>query len=153
MRFVRVDWTMKNHRGLWTSLTYAPICFTALVLVGCSKSHELETAEVRGIVTLDGKPVESGGILFMPPRGRAATAIIAPDGSYRMTTYHDGDGAIVGKHAISVFPRYGATEDEIVPTSARPIPQRYHNSGSSGLEADVKAGQVNVVELKLTSHR
>lgn len=118
---------------------------------GCSPSHQLETAEVHGTVTLDGRPVTAGGVMFLPDRGRGATAKISSDGTYRLTTYVDGDGAIVGKHQVSILPPYAAGETDLPSAPAQSIPARYHNGGSSRIEVEVQAGQVNVVDLKLTT--
>lgn len=133
----------------------APSCALLLCVIlsmaGCSPSHQLETAEVRGTVTLDDVPLTSGGVMFLPTRGRGATGVIAADGSYCLTTYNKGDGAIVGKHQVSVVPVYATNEFEPVPKADRPIPQRYQNGGSSGLEVEVKPGEVQVVDLRLTT--
>jgi hypothetical protein len=56
-------------------------CALALVAagiaVGC-QSHALETAEVHGKVTLDGAPVKTGTVMFVPSSGRAGHGVIAP---------------------------------------------------------------------------
>jgi hypothetical protein len=66
----------------------------------------LETAEVRGTVTFDGRPLESGAVLFVPAHGRGATGTIQRDGTYVLGTYCAGDGATVGRHIVTVNPRY-----------------------------------------------
>ena len=75
----------------------------AMTLVGCAGSHELETATVRGLVTIDGSPLKSGMVYFNPMSGRGARGEIRSDGSFELTTYQDGDGAIVGEHKVFVI--------------------------------------------------
>ena len=69
-------------------------------------SYTLETAEVRGTVTLDGRPLEGGAVLFVPAHGQGATGTIQRDGTYVLGTYCAGDGATVGRHIVTVNPRY-----------------------------------------------
>ena len=77
---------------------------------GCGPSRP-ETAEVRGRVTFQGKPVPEGRILFWPPNGRPAMAEIQPDGTYELMTFDEGDGAVLGEHRVTIkaththFPR------------------------------------------------
>lgn len=123
----------------------------AIVCVGCSDSYQQETATVRGTITLDGQPLTSGSVMFVPDKGRGALAPIEADGTFTLGTYGDFDGAIVGRHKIAVYPPQAAGERNVAPPGARPIPQRYQSSETSQLEADVKAGEDNFVELKLVS--
>jgi hypothetical protein len=141
---------MRNSR--FSSAPPRALLFCVMLsFAGCSPSYQLETAEVRGTVTLDGVPLTSGGVMFLPSRGRGATGVISADGTYRLTTYNEGDGAIVGKHQVSVVPVYATNEFDPIPRADRPIPQRYQNGGSSGLVVDVKPGDVHMVDFKLTS--
>jgi hypothetical protein len=124
-------------------------CAIAVIsLTGCSRSHERETAKVSGIVTLDGKPLTRGTVMFVPAAGRAGTGVIAADGSYQLTTYQPDDGALVGSHKVSVAIPLGS---ETAPAAASPIPQRYSSAESSGLTFEVKAGEENRIDLKLTT--
>ena len=120
-----------------------------LALAGCQGSHEMETARVSGVVTLDDKPLTRGTVMFVPTSGRAGIGIIGPSGEFRLSTYHTDDGALVGHHKVSVsIP--DDRELNTKPTIAG-IPRRYMSAESSGLVAEVKAGEENVVDLKLTS--
>jgi hypothetical protein len=84
-------------------LACAAVC--ALLAGGCG-GHP-QTAPVTGKVTLHGKPVGPGSILFMPDedrgtKGKAASGNFGPDGAYTLTTYRDGDGAVVGFHKVTI---------------------------------------------------
>jgi hypothetical protein len=119
-------------------------------LTGCGRpSYQLETAPVRGTVTLDGQPLPSGYVFVTTLRGRMAKGKIQPDGTFTLSTYSEGDGAQVGTQTVIVTP---------VPPDERaqkrvPIPERYGRAGTSGLTIDVKPGAENVIELKLTTDK
>ena len=128
-----------------------------LLVVGCGRGDRLETAEVAGTVTLDGEPVTQGTVLFTPEQGRVAKGEIRPDGSFSLGTYEDDDGAIVGKHQVTVvsLDRSGLPDgrDEMADDSGPKwlIPRRYGNPAASGLTFQVEPDMANVAELKLSS--
>ena len=80
-----------------------------IACVGCGDSA-YDVAPVRGRVLCNGKPVGSGVIAFTPVggvagrtegSGKPAMANVQSDGTFVLTTYEDGDGALVGEHAVS----------------------------------------------------
>ena len=74
----------------------------SLVLVaGCSEQG-MKTAPVQGTITYAGKPVPQGSIMFQPEHGPNAMANIK-NGAYVLKTYRDGDGAVVGKHKVTLW--------------------------------------------------
>jgi hypothetical protein len=143
-----------------------------LFAVGCS--HGPTVARVTGRVTYDdGKPVTGGQIMFHAEGGRPALADIQPDGTYTLTTYKPGDGALVGKHVVTITAtRVGAgsvtfssPEDEqrwteqgmkqpggakvLVPGKVEwLVPESYSQPQTSNLRAEVKAEE-NVINFKL----
>jgi len=99
---------------------------------------------------LDGKPLSSGSVMFVPERGRGAVAKIQADGTFQLGTYGDTDGAIVGRHKVAVYPPRGEFEQD-APADAPAIPQRYQSSESSGIVVEVKPAQENVFDIELTA--
>ncbi|MCC7418788.1 MAG: hypothetical protein IT428_00765 [Planctomycetaceae bacterium] len=81
-------------------------CFMALAGGGCGGNNQFPVARVSGKVTLEGKPLPGGGsISFIPTasgEGKAAGGEIKPDGTYMLSTYGTGDGALLGKHRVEV---------------------------------------------------
>jgi hypothetical protein len=118
---------------------------------GCRKSQELETAIVRGKVTLDGKPLDKGTISFTPTRGRASAASINSDGSFKLSTYGVDDGAIVGQNRAAVF--IGSDTESSDARVTPLIPDRYASPATSGLVYEVKAGQTNDFHVELKSKK
>jgi hypothetical protein len=91
---------------LWLASTCFIVAFS-----GCGGSNEYETTPVSGVVTCQGKPVSNAFVNFTPlpdanratgQRGRPALGLTDSEGRFTLTTYNDGDGAIVGKHTVTV---------------------------------------------------
>jgi hypothetical protein len=84
----------------------------ALALVaGCGGS---KLGRVKGRITCNGKPFYPSAIVFSPvPAGEAdresgKAAWGSPDeqGRYVLTTYSHGDGALIGKHRVTINVEY-----------------------------------------------
>ena len=69
------------------------------VAAGCGGPR---LGKVAGKVTVGGKPVTTGTIMFTPDEGPSAVGAIQPDGSYTLTTLKPGDGAVVGTHRVTI---------------------------------------------------
>ena len=141
-------------------------CFVLLAIaglafaVGCGKSGP-EMAPVSGVVTLDGAPVANASVMFMPEGGgRPATGLTDAQGKFALETMEPGDGALVGKHKVTVTgvktTGIEATEDglsgSVDPSKVREewfVPQKYSKPDTSGLTQEV-ASDMPPVELKLT---
>ena len=116
---------------------------------GC-QNYEKETAIVRGTIALDGNPVTKGTVMFVPRAGRSGRAVIQADGTFQVSTYDDGDGAIVGENKVAVVVVFGedATAEEV---KMHLLPVKYASTSTSGIVCDVKASEENEVHLKLES--
>jgi len=81
----------------------------SLLLAGCSAdANRPKVAPVSGKVTHKGQPLTAGDVIFTPTGGAAshiATGQIGPDGSYQLTTFNTGDGAVLGTHKVTVTAR------------------------------------------------
>ena len=122
--------------------------------VGCS--NQPQVAPVRGIVKMDGKPLPGGGIMFEPIAsgdnkivGKSAFGQIQQDGSFVLTTYKDGDGALIGSHHPVVFENR-QEDDENSPHPTVPGPNigivRMVNT-----TLEVVAGEDNVFTIEMDS--
>jgi hypothetical protein len=79
------------------------ILLTASVgMAGCG--DKAKPVKVNGTVTLDGKPLPGATITFLPAGegGRSASGLSGTDGSFDLTTYKPGDGALAGDYKITV---------------------------------------------------
>jgi hypothetical protein len=138
-----------GNRGATTVLSLPYVAVIAILLVaGCGRpSYQLDTAPVRGTVTLDGEPLPSGYVVVPTMRGRMAIGEIKPDGTYVMTTYSTGDGVQIGSQRVIVTP---VPSDQKVEKRV-PIPERYQQAGTSGFTIEVKPGEEHVLNLELTT--
>ncbi|AMV18004.1 hypothetical protein [Planctomyces sp. SH-PL14] len=111
--------------------------------LGCGNQEDTRTTgQVQGKVTFKGQPVPFGTVTFSPvPKddkdkepGKAATGQVETDGSFHLNTYIEKDGAVVGKHKVSI----GS------PDPARKLPGK----SPDDLIVEVKPGD-NPVEIQL----
>jgi hypothetical protein len=85
----------------------------SVLFVGCAGGvgDRPKVAPVSGKVTQKGKPLTGGDVMFTPSggpegaSGHIATGQIGTDGSYTLTTFNTGDGAVLGKHKVTVVAR------------------------------------------------
>jgi hypothetical protein len=84
-----------------------------LMLGGCGGADKdmPPLAKVTGKVMYKGKPVTNGSVIFTPiagkggETGQVATGQLEADGSFTLTTFNTGDGAIIGQHNVTVESR------------------------------------------------
>lgn len=128
------------------------IVFVLLAVAGCG-SGEI-TYPVRGTVTYqDGTPVTTGMVEFDPlaaddTKRFNARGLIHSDGTYFLTTFEEGDGAVPGRHRVLVqepYPNVDIEEGESV--GSHSIDPKYWRYGTSGLEFEVREGEneINIV--------
>lgn len=123
---------------------------------GCFGQKGLETAPVTGVVTYNGKPLPYGRVSFRPQAGSPATGDIQSDGSFSLSTYGNGDGAIVGTHQVSItateadagnMAETAVNTEMVVPKSL--IPKKYTSFSTSEIIAEVVASGENKFTLEL----
>ena len=83
--------------------------------------------------------------------GKAALGQMQPDGSFVLTTYDEGDGAVVGKHKPLVFGNRELEEDEAEDPN-RPV-IKGPDIGTHPLDqvCEVVAGEDNVFTIEFSS--
>src|SRR4051794_4513922 len=67
---------------------------------GCN--HGPRIVPVSGQVLIDGEPVTTGYVQFVPTGERAAYGQIDKNGRFTLTTTSDNDGCFVGRHQVEV---------------------------------------------------
>ncbi len=135
---------------------FSPILVPLLLLAvaGCGGSEQAETRKISGTVSLDGRPLTRGHVLFVPDSGRAANGEIQSDGSYVLRTYGSADGAVLGTHRVAVVCREEAppTKDlGIEPPRPGPslIPEHYSETAMSGLTFEVTPDGPSTFDIEL----
>jgi len=122
---------------------------------GCgSKSERPETLPVQGKVTYKGQPVPKGTVTFQSDSGQTATGEIQSDGTYKLSTFAEGDGALPGHHKVMIIAN--DADPTLMPGSSpgyKPpkdlVPKKYEKLETSGLQADVTKDKSSIdFELK-----
>lgn len=90
-------------RGLAPAMSL--LCLLILT-PGCGDqavSDRPETYPVSGVVTQNGTPVEGANVVFELADGsKSAVGTTDAQGRYTLTTFEAGDGAIAGRHKVTV---------------------------------------------------
>src|SRR6266481_2084761 len=77
------------------------LCAVILTTAGCGGLSK--PIKVKGIVTLDGKPLPGATVTFTPlAEGHVASGRTDQDGSFRLTTFQTDDGALAGSYKVVV---------------------------------------------------
>src|SRR5262249_25130812 len=101
----------------------------------------------------------SGQVMFIPDTGQgthgpAAIGKIQLDGSYELTTSVPGDGATIGYHRVAVesysIEEFNPQQPKLIEPKSL-IPALYLDQTTSGLTAEVVAGQQNSIDFELES--
>lgn len=142
------------------------ICATLCLLAGgCGPKRPATLFPVKGRVTCKGQPVTCGTIAFYPAEGRMAAGDIGPDGHYSLTTFKSGDGALPGRHRVTVDSKRAPSEPP-QPKSRREekvvfdmpvvnkiqwlVPEVYSRADKTPLSAEVTSGE-NTIDFNLPS--
>ena len=137
--------------GPWVVIAcVAPL---ALTLAGCGDAGPPRRA-VAGSITLDGKPLPSGTIVFAPLDGVTAAVADVTDGAYWIAP---GKGPAAGRYQVEV--RAEASTGKRIPHPDLPgetieevrdlIPPRYN--ARTELGSEVRPGAANIFDLDLAS--
>lgn len=152
--------TLRTRRHPSSGWPSAGVLFLAICLVaGCSRYREDEWSRqwpprfpTGGIVTLDGAPVAEAVVTFAITRpdrdNKAFTAVgmTDPQGRFALRTFRPGDGAVEGKHAVTISK--SSMENGALVNA---VPSRYSRFETSGLEADVTAKTTNEFRFDLST--
>jgi hypothetical protein len=116
-----------------------------LLSAGCSSD---KLGQVNGIVTVDGKPLNTGSILFQnAAAGVSLNANIAEDGTFVVKTF-DKNGIPPGVYQVAVrVETFGGSETPLVGQPIKrklnpsvDVPEKYRDVKTSGLTATVNPG-------------
>lgn len=155
---------MNSHR-----FSFAALIGLCLASAGCAGDKKPQWQRPRvvhagGLVLFQGQPLEGALVTFTNDE-LSASAFGRTDaqGRFTLTTFELGDGAVAGKHSVSVSKVQVA--NQVVDKSAAPtwrnahtssqpqprwlIPRRYGNPTTSGLTAQVPENGSSEIYLEL----
>lgn len=113
------------------------------LLVGCGTA---KTVPVNGKVQFkDGKDGSSlaGYVISLESTEQnvSGSGEVQADGTFRISTYGDNDGAVPGKHRVAITPPL-PLPDAVPPAPL--IDKKYDSLDTSGLEVDIQPGASEV---------
>ncbi len=128
----------------------AALGVTALALSavnGCGSNSDLpQTATASGKVMYQGKPLNIGTVTFHPEgTGNPGVGLLQQDGTFTISTYTPGDGAVLGKHSVTIDvppPLDGTPADE-----AFSVPDPYTMPDSTPLKVEITEDGVDNIEF------
>ena len=122
--------------------------FLLIILTGCGGS---KTYPVSGsIFFTDNQPAKelAGYSITLEPetpdadgKKHSASGLVGADGTFKVSTFEQNDGAVPGKHKVAISPPAPVGDT----TPPKPlIPSRYGDLGMSGLIINVEVGKSEV---------
>lgn len=126
-----------------------PWLLALIAAVGCGGAREelSPTAPVSGTVVYSGNSISNGTVSFYPESGeRSAGGVIGEDASFTLSTYTDGDGAVVGHHEVVVTSMKSSPDGSVgagTSTDNNAIPAKYADRLTTPLTFKVKQGENN----------
>ena len=153
-----------------TRILAVVISTVTFVAWGCGSGLKTPPmGKVEGKITYKGNPIPKGTVTFFPVEGKGneagqpAIGEIQPNGSFELTTYDTGDGAVLGQHKAIVVARSEAVEK--IPEGTIPsqlpqdlkkqqgpkplVPEKYMDPEKTPLRYTVRAGANDfAIELK-----
>jgi hypothetical protein len=107
-------------------------------LAGCRPPGSAPTVPAAGRLTYQGKPLANIDVVFTPTQGRRGSGTTDAQGRFQISTFARGDGAVPGRHRVTLWPagplsgqldenpaaRENAAEPQL------PFPKRYSSPDS-----------------------
>ncbi len=123
----------------------------AALAIACTLGCGGKTSPVDGRVKFkdgsDASALAGYEVDFQPADGKtSATGHVAPDGTFKLTTFGADDGAIPGKHRVAITPPQSPDPDK--PPQKSKLPAKYSTFDTSQLSVEIKPGR-NQIELEL----
>lgn len=125
----------------------------AWTLIGCGRSGPT-LIPVEGKVTFQGRPLQTGSLVFQPDRDKGNQSSLTPsgtigsDGRYQLFT-QERPGAPPGWYKVGIVAQEAPPNDPYAMRSR--IPQRYNDPQTSGISVEVsKSAAAGAYDLQLT---
>jgi hypothetical protein len=141
-----------NH-SLFSPLVGVAVCLAAVLVPGCGGGPAIDVAPVKGKVTVEGQPVTSGQVSFLPEsqdiKGGMSAGQIDSNGQYTINTAGKA-GAPPGKYKVTITPTMVPAQGATKPPST-PFNSKYSDPQKTPLTVEVtKSPAPDAYDLKLT---
>lgn len=126
------------------------LCLALIALTGCS--NQPQTYKVSGRVQFpNGSPVKVGVVEFLSPEHSLnARGNINKDGTFTLTTFNEGDGAVAGEHKCVVLQMIiGENMKGFGGTKLGVVDPKFGSYSTSELTAVVEENDANNIVLQI----
>jgi hypothetical protein len=140
----------RRTRSALLALAWLP----AVLLPACAPGRP-PLQPVRGQVFFAGQPAAGALVVFHPVDDPALdaprpSALVGPDGSFRLGTFAPNDGAPVGDYRVAIaWPAGKASADPRTGEVANRLPARYADPLASNLRVQVREGPNDLPPFQL----
>lgn len=152
---------MGTRLARWRTIAAMLLAIGGVVSLGCRPPGSAPTVPASGRLVYAGRPLAGIDVVFTPSEGRRGFATTDADGRFTMSTFARGDGAVPGRHVVTLWPH--ARPDVVITDSyaARatasseegagnpPFPKRYASTGDSPLVVELGDKGSRNLELQL----
>ncbi|PQO26326.1 carboxypeptidase-like regulatory domain-containing protein [Blastopirellula marina] len=148
------------------SLIFAA-ALAALISTGCSSKLIPGGVEAKGIVLLDGEPLEGATVIFSPSGpGRSANGMTNAAGEFSLGTIEPADGVLPGEYQVaiikSIVDEKRVTVDPLAvqektgqfppsPPNINIVPRKYANPQKSGLTAAISEAGTSELKFEIAT--
>jgi hypothetical protein len=148
-----------KHKLVRPSANASALALAILATAGCGRGSVKTYPVTVKLSYPDGKTAEGAIVAFysVPDTaenngGKPVSAVgkIGADGTCQLSTFIADDGAVAGRHRITVAPPVPPPIDIGKPQPKTvPIPSRYRKPSTSGLEAKISSDGPNVISIEI----
>jgi hypothetical protein len=124
---------MSSPKRSFMLLALLSIILAVTLIVRGTCNRRPTVVPVSGQVLIDGQPLTSGFVRVIPHGARSAVGEINSEGRFKLTTFDNQDGCVLGKHPVEIISR-----DVLSPTKIRWLtPKKYSQTATSELTITV----------------
>jgi hypothetical protein len=112
---------------------------------GCGRKGAAPTTPAAGTLESGGTPLAGVNVTFTPATGRSATGTTDAAGRFTLSTFARGDGAVPGRHRVTLSaaaadtPMPGTPEAAGFKPTPPPFAKKYAGLATTDLEGEVPA--------------
>jgi hypothetical protein len=133
------------------------LCLLAacLAITGCAKPGRAPTAKAAGALSAGGAPLAGVNVTFTPAAGRSASGTTDAEGRFSLSTFAPGDGAVPGKHRVTLslkeadVPMPGTPEAAAYKPPPLPFAKKYAGLATTDLEIEIPPGGNPAIALEV----
>ena len=121
--------------------------------VGCNSKEPTYPVKGKVVYQDDGSPAGAGAaVMFESTKKPYARALgeIKADGTFVLSTDRPDNGTMQGEHRVSISPRaMDGSGNDLTAQLSRKIDPKFFEFRTSGLTADIKPNDTNVIVVKV----